>query len=249
EGDITGDLEGRYAVDGIDPGDFSRRVRNRTKEENTFTVSAGGENRFGRSAIDYRVGYTKTHENVADEVEMRFSHDGSDDVSMDVDRSGAIPRYTISDASWLDNDAYAFNRLVVAPKWVDDTEHSAALNFTFAGDAVTWKTGLVGRWRDRDVNVDEREYRIGPDPGLGSWSRSSPSYRHGNMGDGISSADMREWLSRQQGAYSERPGDVVDNDEISLIEDYVASEDIMAGYLMATADFGNLRVIAGARVE
>lgn len=252
EGDIAQNADGTYTVSGIDPGDFSRRVRYRTKEENTFTTSAGGENRFGRSTIDYRVGYTKTKENVADEVEMRFEYDGADDVSLILDQRRAIPRYTITDSpagGWLDNDNYVFNRLVVAPKWVDDKEYSAAFNYAFHGDTVTWKTGLLGRWRDRNVNVDELELRRGPDPGLGNWSRNSPGYTHGNMGDGISSADMRAWLAARQGDYTARPQDVLGNQEVSLLEDYVASEDILSGYLMATADIGNLRVIAGARVE
>ena len=249
EGDIDGDIQGRYTVGGIDPTDFARRVRYRTKEENTFTVSAGGENRFERARIDYRVGHTRTRENVADEVEMRFDQLDGDELSMEVDRTGSLPRFTVSDPSWLRNDNHEFDRLVVAPKWVDDSEYSAAFDFTFATDSVEWKAGLLGRWRDRDVDVDERELRRGPDPGLGNWTLDPPRFRHGGMGDGISSRAMREWLARHRGEYSERPQDVAGNDEASLIEDYVASEDILAGYLMATVDVGNLRVIAGARVE
>jgi len=253
EGDITVNADGTYAVDGIDPNDFSRRVRYRTKEEDTFTISVGGENRYGAgSLVDYKVGYTKTRERVADEVEARFEYDGADDVSILMDTSHPIPRYTISDSpagGWLDNDNYAFNRLVVAPKWVEDEENSAQVNFTFAGDTVTWKTGLLGRWRDRDVNIDETELRRGPDINLGSWSTGSPSYTHGNMGDGISSRAMNRYLRDNLSRYTARPQDVAANTEVSLIEDYTASEDILAGYLMATMDFDTLRVIAGARVE
>ena len=252
EGDITRTGPGMYEVEGIDPGDFSRRVRFRTKKEDTFTVSAGGENRFGHAAVDYRVGYTRTRENVADEVEARFEYAGDDDVSLVLDQTRPIPRYTINDTplgGWLDNDNYAFNRFVVAPTWVDDEERSLAVNFRYDGETIGWKTGLLGRWRDRDVDIDEHELRRGPDLNLGSWSRSSPKYTHGNMGDGISSSDMRDYLAGHLGQYSERPQDVLENTEISLIEDYVASEDILAGYLMATANLGNLRLIAGARVE
>lgn len=253
EGDITVNADGTYTVDGIDPNDFSRRVRFRTKEEDTFTISAGGENRFGAgSIVDYKLGFTKTRERVLDEVEARFEYDGADDVSILMDASHPIPRYTISDSpagGWLDNDNYEFNRFVVAPIWVDDKEHSAQVNFTFAGDTVTWKTGLLGRWRDRDVNIDEAELRRGPDINLGSWTTGSPSYTHGNMGDGISSRAMNRYLRDNLSLYTARPQDVAANTEISLIEDYTASEDILAGYLMATMDFDKLRVIAGARVE
>lgn len=252
EGDIENVSGNQYTVEGIDPGDFSRRIRWRTKDEDTFTFSAGGENRFGRSRIDYRAGYTRSRENVADEVEMRFSQLDGDDVSMSVDVSGRIPAYTIVDSpagSWLDNGNYEFNRLVVAPKWVNDDEYSGAFNYTLEDGNLTWKTGVLGRWRDRDVDVDEREYRRGPDPDLSSWTTSSPSYRHGNMGDGISSRDMRDWLAQHRSEYTERSQDVAENDEISLIEDYVASEDVLAGYLMTTADVGQLRMTFGTRIE
>lgn len=249
EGEVVSADGKVYTIEGIAADEFKRRVRFRTKQEDTFTVSAGGENRFGHAAIDYRVGYTKSRENVADEVEARFTQVEGDDISLVLDQTQPIPRYTIDGTSWLDNDNYEFDRLVVAPKWVDDEERSAALNFRFNGELVDLKAGLLGRWRDRNVNVDERELRVGPDPGLGNWTRNSPSYTHGNMGDGISSGDMLGHLRLNQGLYSERPGDVAENDEISLIEDYAASEDIFAGYLMATADIGRLRLIAGARVE
>lgn len=252
EGDFTGNADGTYTVDGIDPGDFSRRIRWRTKEEETFTISTGGENRFGWGAVDYKLGYTRMRERVLDEVEARFEYDGADDVSITVDNSHPIPRFTIADdplGGWLRNDNYEFNRFVVSPIWVDDDEVSAQVNFRFHGENIAWKTGLLGRWRDRNVDIDEAELRVGPGIDLGSWTTGAPSYRHGDMGDGISSAAMNAYLRANLGQYSARPQDVAVNTEISLIEDYVASEDILAGYLMATRDFGNLRLIGGVRVE
>ncbi|MEZ0472150.1 TonB-dependent receptor [Luteimonas salinilitoris] len=252
EGDFAQIGDGVYEVTGIDPGDFSRRVRWRTKEEETFTVSAGGENRFDAFAVDYKLGYTQMRERVEDEVESRFDYDGDDDVSLILDQRSAVPTYTIADSpagGWLRNDNYAFDRFVVAPIWVDDDEYSAALNVRFDTDRVTWKAGVLGRWRERDVNIDERELRVGPDINLGSWTSNPPSYAHGNMGDGIGSGAMNDYLRRFLDQYSERPQDAAANTEISLIEDYVANEDILAGYLMGTVDFGGLRVIAGARVE
>ncbi len=252
DGDIVAHLGKIYDIEGIDPGDFSRRIRFRTKKENTFTVSTGGENRFGHSAVDYRLAFTRTREDVSDEVEARFEYDGDDDVSLVLDQTGSIPRYTITDSplgGWLDNDNYAFNRFVVGPKWVDDRETSAAVNFRFDGEVVTWKAGLLGRWRDRDLDADEHELRVGPDINLGNWTSGSPDYAHGDMGNGISSDAFRKYLTAHLADYSARKNDIAANIEASLVEDYVASEDILAGYLMATANFGDLRVVAGLRVE
>lgn len=252
EGDFVAEGNGRYTVEGIDPGDFGRRIRWRTKEEDTFTISAGGENRDGAFAVDYQLGYTKTRERVLDEVEARFEYEGDDDVRLFLDTTSPIPRFTVEDSpsgGWLRNENYEFNRFVVSPIWVDDEEFSGQLNFRYDTDRVAWKSGLLGRFRTRDVNIDEVELRLGPGLNLGEWTTSSPGYRHGDMGDGISSQAMNAYLKDNLHLYSARPKDVAANTEISLIEDYVASEDILAAYLMATMDFDRLRVIAGARVE
>src|SRR5690606_28732366 len=154
-----------------DPGDFSRRVRWRTKAEDTFTVSLGGENALSFGAVDYRVGYTQTRERVTDEVEARFSYEGTDDISIILDQGRGVPRYTINDPAngWLDNANYEFNRFVVAPTVVNDDEMSAAFNLVLDGGSITWKTGVLGRWRDRDANIDEVELRVGPDLNLSAW--------------------------------------------------------------------------------
>nr|WP_207748914.1 TonB-dependent receptor [Luteimonas sp. MC1895] len=252
EGDIAGYDGNSWTVEDISADDFGRRLRYRTKEEDTFTVSAGGMNRRGHSKFDYQLGYTQARERVDDEVEMRFEYLGDEDMAIRVG-PGRIPAFDVIDPAggdaWLRNANYGLDRLVVAPKQVDDEAISAKFDFTYAGDAVTWKTGLLGRWRDRDVNVDEAEYRIGPDIDLSGWTTGSPSWRHGNLGDGLSSNAMRRYLRENRQLFSERPGDVGENAMISLVEDYTASEDVLAAYLMGTMDFGNLRVVAGARIE
>ncbi|MGY1529652.1 TonB-dependent receptor [Luteimonas sp. A649] len=252
EGDIAGYDGNSWTVENISADDFGRRLRYRTKEEDTFTVSAGGMNRMGHAKFDYQLGYTKVRERVDDEVEMRFEYLGDEDMAIRVG-PGRVPSFDVIDPAggdaWLRNANYGLDRLVVGPKQVDDEAWSAKFDFTYAGEAVTWKTGLLGRWRDRDVNVDEAEFRIGPDIDLSGWTTGSPSYRHGNMGDGLSSSAMRRYLRENRQLFSERPGDVAENAMVSLVEDYTASEDVLAAYLMGTMDFGNLRVVAGARVE
>lgn len=251
EGDITNLNGNSYTVEGIDPGDFSRRIRWRTKAEDTFTTSFAGENRFDDSKVEYGLGWTKVRERVDDEVEARFDYEGADDIAIDV-ATGGIPDYTVRDPAgdgWLRNANYAFDRFVVAPKQVDDEALSAHFDFTHSGERISWKAGLSGRWRDRDVNADEAELRVGPDFTLDLFNGGSNRYTLGDMGDGISPGALREYLRQNLGLYSARPGDVDENTVISLVEDYVASEDILAGYLMATMDIDNLRIIAGARVE
>nr|WP_216666876.1 TonB-dependent receptor [Stenotrophomonas bentonitica] len=248
DGEVTALGNNQFRVDELPADAIQKRMRYRTKEENTFAASLGGENRLTNAVVDYKVGYTRTEERVNDEMEARFEYNG-DDLAATVDQNSGIPRYTLSDASWMDNGNYDFDRFVLSPKRVDDKEHSAQINVRFDGDNSSYKFGLLGRWRDRDVDTDERELRVGPDVALSDWTTSSPDHRGGSLGQGMSSDAMRRYWAQFGSQYSARPQDAGANAMTSLEEDYTASEDIFATYAMGTWDIGNLRVIGGVRVE
>jgi TonB-dependent receptor len=248
DGDVTARGNNQYTIDGL-PGDaIQKRMRYRTKKENTFAASLGGENRLTGAVVDYKVGYTRTEERVNDEMEARFKYNG-DDLAATVDQNSGIPRYSLSDAGWIDNAHYDFDRVVLSPKQVNDQERSAQINVRFDGDASSYKVGLLGRWRDRDVNVDERELRVGPKIALSDWTAGTPDHRGGDLGQGMSSDAMRRYWAQFGGQYSARPQDAGGNAMASLEEDYTASEDIFASYAMGTWDIGALRIIGGVRVE
>lgn len=248
DGEVAALGNNQFRVDDLPADAIQKRMRYRTKKENTFAASLGGENRLTNAVLDYKVGYTRTEERVNDEMEARFEYNG-DDLAATVDQNSGIPRYTLSDASWMDNGNYDFDRFVLSPKRVDDKEHSAQVNIRFDGDNSSYKFGLLGRWRDRDVDTDERELRVGPDVALSDWTTTTPDHRGGSLGQGMSSDAMRRYWGQSGSQYSARPQDVGANAMTSLEEDYTASEDIFASYAMGTWDVGNLRIIGGVRVE
>jgi len=238
----------QYRVDDLAADSIQKRMRYRTKKENTFAASMGGENRLSGAVVDYKVGYTRTEERVNDEMEARFEYAG-DDLSATVDQNSRVPRIALSDAGWMDNGNYDFDRVVLSPKRVDDKEHSAQVNLRFDGDNASYKVGLLGRWRDRDVDSNEREVRVGPDIALSDWTTGTPEHRGGTLGQGMSSDAMRRYWAQFGGQYSARPQDAGGNALASLEEDYTAREDIFASYAMGTWDIGALRIIGGVRVE
>ncbi|WP_448134834.1 TonB-dependent receptor [Stenotrophomonas rhizophila] len=238
----------QYRVDDLAADSIQKRMRYRTKKENTFAASVGGENRLSGAVVDYKVGYTRTEERVNDEMEARFEYAG-DDLSATVDQNSRVPRIALSDAGWMDNGSYDFDRMVLSPKRVDDKEHSAQVNLRFDGDNASYKFGLLGRWRDRDVDTNERELRVGPDIALSDWTTGTPEHRGGTLGQGMSSDAMRRYWAQFGGQYSARPQDAGGNALTSLEEDYTAREDIFASYAMGTWDIGALRIIGGVRVE
>ncbi len=238
----------QYRLDDLPADAIQKRMRYRTKKENTFAASLGGENTLTNAVVDYKIGYTRTEERVDDEMESRFELD-ADDMSGALDQRSRLPTYTLSSNGWMDNANFAFDRFVISPKQVNDEERSAQVNVRFDGDNSSIKFGLLGRWRDRDVNVDESELRRGPDIDLASWTAADPEHRHGVMGQGMSSAAMRAYWAQNGSRYTARPQDVAGNAATSLEEDYTASEDIFASYAMGTWDIGSLRIIGGVRVE
>lgn len=251
DGTLAGVEDGVYRIDELPADALARRVRWRTKEQSTLALNAGGENRLDGATLDYHIGYTDTRERVPDEVEARFEYDG-DDLGARLDQRHGTPRFDIIDPdgdAWLHNDNYVRDRFIPAPIRVDDDELSAAVNLEFDTANTIWKTGLLGRWRDRMADIDETELRRGPDLLLSSWTIGGPGHRFGPIGQGIDSRAMREWFRNNRGELGERPQDAGENAAISAAEDYTASEDILAGYFMGTWDIAALRVIAGVRVE
>jgi len=249
DGDISANGDGTYTVSDLPADAISKRVRYRTKTEDTLAASLGGENRLSAATVDYKVGYTKTRERVNDEKEARFEYAGDDIDTVRVGQDHRIPTLDFSDNGWESNDDFEFNRFVVSPKQVDDKEHSAQVNLRFDADNASYKFGVLGRWRDRTVNSDEQELRRGPDVDIGPWTVPAPEHRGGTLGESLSSAAMRSYWAQHGGEFSARPQDVGANGVSLYSEDYQASEDVFAAYAMGTWDIDALRIIAGVRLE
>jgi len=249
DGDVASNGDGTFTISDLPADAITKRVRYRTKTEDTLAASFGGENRLSAATLDYKVGYTKTRERVNDEMEARFEYDGDDIDSVLVNQNHRIPTLDFSDNGWQSNDEFAFDRFVLSPKQVDDQEHSAQMNVRFDGENASYKFGLLGRWRERSVNSDERELRRGPDIDLGPWTVAPPEHRGGTLGQALSSSAMRDYWAQHGSEYSQRPQDAAANAVTLYSEDYEANEDVLAAYAMGTWDIDALRIIAGVRVE
>ncbi|TQU33944.1 hypothetical protein DB807_22075, partial [Xanthomonas perforans] len=98
-----------------------------------------------------------------------------------VDQRSGIPKLGFSDNGWQSNDDFVFDRFVIAPTQVDDSERSAQINVRFDGEHSSLKMGVLGRWRERGVNVDENELRRGPAIDLSDWTTAAPEHRGGTL--------------------------------------------------------------------
>ena len=249
DGDIASNGDGTFTVSDLPADAITKRVRYRTKTEDTLAASFGGENRLSAATLDYKVGYTKTRERVNDEKEARFEYAGNDIDSVVINQNHRIPTLDFSDNGWESNDDFEFDRFVLSPKQVDDSERSAQMNLRFDADQASYKFGVLGRWRERDVNSDEQELRNGPDIDIGPWTTAAPDHRGGTLGESLSSSEMRRFWAENGSQYSQRPQDAGANAVTRLSEDYHANEDVLAAYAMGTWDIDALRIIAGVRME
>ncbi len=186
--------------------DLSKRVRFRTKKENTAAASFGGENRLSGAVLDYQVGYTRTEERVPDEQEARFkiTKAAKKGLTASIDQTDRLPDIDFSSERWADNANYAFNKWVLSPGSTDDKEVSAKINARFDGDHASYKMGLLGRFRDRDVDKNEPELSKGPAIDPTTWTVAAPEHRHNSLGQALSSSAMRAYLGAERRALQRR---------------------------------------------
>ncbi|EGN74807.1 TonB-dependent receptor [Idiomarina sp. A28L] len=257
DGDLTSFDGEQGAVADMPEDSFRRRIRFRTKEQDTLAFSAGGEHMFETWDLSYRAGISTTKERVLDENEGRYEYDqGNLDATYRI--GSGIPSFEIlrngtADTTHRDNANYVLDRAVLEPKLIDDNEYSVGFDATypyaFNNQSLTLQAGVDLRWKDKDVDVNEIELRSVPDARLDALTITAPSYGLGNLGQGISYSRYVDFFTANRSEFNLRPRDEQEAIELLLAEDFVADEDVFSGYLMGTWDLDRTRVIAGARVE
>lgn len=257
DGSLT-DFDGEHGtVSELAPDAVRKRIRYRTKEQDTLAVSLGGDHLRDNFSLDYYAGLSTTKERVLDENEGRFEFDG-DELEATYTIGRGVPRFTIlrngaADTTHLDNANYVLDRAVLEPIQVDDNEYNLGANLElpyFAGNSnFTVKTGVDLRWKDKDTNADITELRSVPDALLSEFTGPTPKFGLGNLGQGVSSSRYIQFFNQNRADFKARPQDQVANQLTELGEDFVADENVQAAYLMGTYDGDNWRLIAGARVE
>ena len=236
---------------------FRRRIRFRTKEQDTLAFAMGAEHDFQTWSLDYNAGISTTDERVPDEQEGRFEKTGNALDAM-VQLGQGIPVYTFMEngapaVGYLDNSLYELDRVVNEPLSVDDDDVNFALNIevpiAFGIESLTVKTGIDGRFKDKVADVNEFEERDTPDVLLSQFTTGAPSHGLSNLGQGISSSAFVNFYNSNRSEFKARPRDVEENLALNSAQDYSAEEDVIASYMMGTWDLDRVRVIAGARVE
>lgn len=264
-GTLTSFDGNRGTIENIDGDDYARRIRFRTKEQDTLALNAGGEHNFENWNLDYYAGISDTKERVTDENEGRFDYDGDKlgDLGADFSIGNGRPDVDVNapNGSVLKGENFVFDKTILEPKAVDDDQQNIGFNVEFpeAMDIanLTLKTGVDMRFTEKDVDVNEIEL-VNPDsPKLDEFSDgalknfSTKSLDHGfaDLGERISFNRYLNYYESNREDFNIDPDDRDEIKELRTAEDFVAEEDVASGYLMGTWEEDRWKVISGVRVE
>lgn len=230
----------------IGSASVQRELKDRVETQEIFSTSLGGQTRFDKWTVDYRIAYSKSNEdepqNIAGAVfglndavvsEESFEISFSDSKKIDVN---APPEFY---------QAAAYSLEEVELESTNTNDESTALNLDFARDLmlgdypaqIKFGAKHVEREKDNDLNAWVSETFNGV-AGLDSFAGSDVDYQFGEFGSNINSRLVKAVVA-----------DVEENGNESSVADYLITEDVSAAYVMGRIDIESWRILTGVRYE
>jgi len=222
--------------------------------EQIFFTVADAQFRFDPVIWDISGSYMRAE---LDELVREWSFD-SQSFESTIDVSGEVPWATPSDPTAFSNPAnYTFDEIDVEPdNRVTDVLH-AETHLRFDTDALGrggfFKVGGSFRNSDTDADRDENQMEFDPASGFDDITLSGLGldFAAGNVfgfpvGPAIDPFRGPDFIDRNPGFLFFNEGASIDD---QIEGDYAVDEDIVAGYAMASGEWGPWRVVGGVRVE
>lgn len=256
DGDVVDALSDsdRTYFEGVE---VDRELKDRFETQKVFSAIAGGESAFDDLTVTYSLGYSHAEEAEPDRLDIAFRQEGLN-IGLDTSSSLVFPSLFFNGAdqnAFTDLTAYELDGVEYIDGMTEDKEFSAKLDLRYDVDFGDYpgfiKAGVKYTDREKMRDVEFRAYddfdgSVFDGMTLDSVSAPIEYDLEAAMGGfGVT----QEWNATYLNDLQATPFDVEDSEFESAISDYDAKEDIFAGYLMASADIGKLRVIGGLRVE
>jgi len=226
---------------------FGRRLRIREKDQEVYTITTGGEKRFGSWTVDALAGYTEGNEKRPNELVARFRRN-TRDATIRYKTSGpyGLSVEQLAGASFFEPGSYNFQRVDLANESGSETESNFGFNarYDLGRDARYVKFGTLFRAKEKDSEGEVYELTSAPASfTFANLAEPASDYRFLRV-PRISTSAVQQAFYGNRAAFT---GERVFED--SEFEDFSLSEDVSAAYVMAGGNFGRLNLIAGARVE
>ncbi len=247
------DEQRRAKGNAVSDNELERALRDREQESFINSLTFGGENIVGESAVlDYRLTWNKSQEETAGQVTSSFIQE---DVEFDPNVSPDFIDPNNIQANPLNEDIneFFFDEIETESKKAVEEDYIAALNFTqgFFRDADfsgLWKVGAKARFKTKDQNYDVFGYEAEDDLLLPAfvddWESETPFFGglYPNLAPFQSPTGMRDLLASGL-LEGER------NLEEDLA-DFTIDEDTYAAYAMTELLLGpKTSFLGGVRVE
>src|SRR5262245_24820276 len=238
-----------------DGGSCSGNVQNRRPNEQTYSVSAGGNHDLGTVLLDYSVSYSHARQNVVDARQAdtdgpaaAFRVDGSDPFFPQLTPLGAVDQL---DATQYVISGYRITNEKTANR---DLAFAANLLFPYRAGEHNGDLKVGGKYRDEHKTnaFNNRRFSANGDPEFlvsqGIQPLDAPGYYFGRypQGPNLSLDAATSFFNGNPGAFDE---DLTREALTNAPNNYDVKEKITAFYVKNTTQFGKLRLEAGVRVE
>lgn len=238
--------------------EVNRDIKDRGEAQEIKTLSFGGKTETDGWKFVYDAAYsqaTQTEDNSIDPLEFRgeFEDPGALGVTIDY-ANPRIPSYSVdfgSDA-FFDSSNYGFNALErTTLERAKDEEYSlrgdATRSFALATGTFEMQAGFKVRWRDKrqDFVIDIFD-EVDGDFTLAALV-GGQSYGLALIEPTPGTDALRAFLGTDP--YGRFTRNAFDSDFASSAEDFRATEDVLAGYLLGRYTSSTLRVVGGVRME
>lgn len=229
----------------------NKQLRNREKQQDLVSYSAGFEKSLADWRLDGRAAFSRGNENRReDTVIFRKSARGTN-------WSYAFPGLyspVVTQTAGTDiADPASFNelnRLRSAPAWGSDQEQNYAFNArrdftTGGGNRAFVKLGAQLRQKTKAQNREQSNFTA---PATFTFASLAETQGEGDYaffrGPRVNAEAFTQQFVNNKGAFTETR-DVVSSEQ----EDWSSDEDVLAGYAMGGVTFGALNLSGGARYE
>lgn len=243
---------------------ITRRMDRTFTDRQNDRIAIGGKTKITDGTLSYEVNYGEA---TLDARSRRYQFETASsalrrNIDWVVDRADPVyPRVTLTHRptganALLVTQDMALNQARFQFVEGDDKDLAARLDYEFnqkiAATPVQWKVGAKFRGKDRELDGSLDDYApTGAAPLQNSFARNFEPRgvfdgRKATFGPFPDIDTVFANISPTSTAYTLVPGD---ESTIVSISRYGATEDITAGYGMATAQFGKLQAIGGLRYE
>ena len=237
----------------FDRGRASREFRQNEQTQKLYNISPGVDLRFGNIDLELNYTYARAQERtpVRDDIEFRTGSQAVSTLLVD----GELPTFAAIDERLFEPDFFPLRRIRIRRESIVEDLHALRGDLTFNFADVSDSFLKVGaKFTDRSKDRDNSQAQFEPFDDVtfadtGAVLPEIANYYDGDyrFGPGMDYQGVLDYFFTDNPDLLELQEDTTAFNELS--SDYRVSEQIYAGYTMASIEFGDLTAIGGVRIE